>query len=214
MIEFENVKTNKRIRIYGISQVNHSKRHKMGLSIAEYCVADFIEYCNSKRKPVTYEYIWLKLALDKENFLSLAKSLLAKGYVVSEENQLKVTRLWLDEFMISVEWFNAFWFVRGKVFWGGSRKDAQVKFVKACRLFTPEFLIECRDNYIKFMAHPDNAFRHVMGASVFLSLETEKFKQDWLGDLRRLNNPLEKLPRHESIPRINFTREACKQLFQ
>ena len=58
MSEFEDVKTKKKEQIYGISQVNHQKRHKMGISIAEYCVADFIEYCISNRKPVTYEYIW------------------------------------------------------------------------------------------------------------------------------------------------------------
>jgi len=213
MSEFSDVKTKRRDTIYGFSQINHAKRHKMGLSIAEYCVADFIEYAASKRKPVTYEYIWRRLAFDKENFLSLAKNLQTKGYIVSEDNQLKVTRLWLDEFMVSDEWFDAFWFVKGKVFWPGPKKDAQAKFVKACKFFQPEFLIECRDNYIKFMAHPDNAFRQVMGASVFLNLETERFKQDWPGDLRRLKNPMEKLPRQE-IPRIEFTKETSKQLFQ
>ena len=155
-----------------------------------------------------------KLALDKENFLSLAKSLLTKGFIISENNKLKVTRLWLDEFMVGEEWFDAFWFVKGKTFWAGPRKDAQAKFVKACKFFTPEFLIECRDNYIRFLAHPDNRFRQVMGASVFLNLQTEKFKTDWLGELRRLKNPFEKLPRQDAIPRIDFTKEASKQLFQ
>lgn len=213
MSAFEDVITQDKIEIYGTSEINHCKRHTMGLTMAEYCVADFIQYANSKRKPITYPYVFVHLALDKEQFNSLSASLIQKGFVEVRNNELYVTRKWLDQFMVSEEWFDAFWFYKGKPFWPGSKKDAQAKFVKACKMYSPEFLIECRDRYLEFMRHPLNATRQLMGASVFLNLQTERFKEDWLGQLRRLKNPFEKVPKND-IKKIDFTKDAVEQLFQ
>jgi len=209
MNEFDNVTVKNNTEITGITTINHAKRVQMNLTIAEYTVADLIDYGNSTRKLLTYDYIWRKIGLDKENFLSIAKSLILKGYVNSQDG-IKVTRKWMDVFMIGDEWFDAFWFVRGEAYWPGAKKDAREKFIKVCKFYKPEFVIQCRDNYIRFMNHPDNGFRKVMGASVFLNLQTERFKEDWLGHLHRLKHPMEFLPK---VARVDFDKQKVTELF-
>ena len=209
MSEFDDIQVKDTNTIYGSTIINHAKRIQMDLSMAEYCVADFIEYANGKRKLVTYEYAYRRLGLKKELFIPLMTSLRNKGYITDEQNNIKVTRKWLDTFMVGAEWFDAFWNIRGKPYWPGSKKDAQKKFEKACYQYSPEFIIQCRDNYVKFMNHPANKFRQIMMATVFLNPETERFKEDWLGQLKRLNGKDLMEPRKVTI----LTAEEKKQLF-
>lgn len=188
MGEFDNIEVKKVDTIYGNTTINHAVRVRLGLSFAEYVMADFIDYANSKRKLVTYEYMYRRIGMkDKNQISTLTGSLRDKGMITIDGPNFKVTRLWMDAFMISEEWFNAFWNINGKPYWGGSKADAQKKFTLLCRKYTPEYLINCRDAYVKFMKHPKNDFRQVMGAPVFLNPETERFKEDWKLQLDRLN---------------------------
>jgi hypothetical protein len=197
--------------VYGLTTINHSKRAKMGLTMLHYCVADLVEYCNNKSRPLTYDYIYRKIAVEKEQFLSVAKSLVDLGFLEYSQDKLKVTRKWLDTFMIEEQWFEAFWLVKNQNFWPGSKKDAKANFIKACKFYPPEYLIKCRDYYIKFLNHPTNSYRKPMAATVFLNLQTERFKENWSDQLQRLINPNGKIAiRLEPT----FTIEEKEKLFQ
>ena len=210
MNAFETVVAKDSSVIYGTTTINHNKRCKMGLSTGEYVVADFVAYANSKRKMVTFEYALARTGYHKDDFLGILKSLVSKGFVEIHEPTIEVTRKWLDTFMIEEQWFESFWLVNGQAIWPGSKPDAKEKFVKAATMFSPEFIIECRDRYLKFMAHPENNFRKIMGAPVFLNLKTERFKEDWLGQLRRLNGEIA-LPRKLEKP---LTKAEKDKMFQ
>ena len=193
MSGFENLVSRRVNDVYGISTISHATRLKLGITNTEYIVADFILYCNSKTRPITYEYIYRKIGASKEQFNATVRILIDKGLTEFVHNEkgshLRVTRKWLDAFMIAEEWFEAFWLVNNKAFWPGSKKDALKKFKEACKLYTPEFLIKCRDSYIRFLSHPANSWRKVMGAPVFLGLDKERFKEDWIAQLKRIENP-------------------------
>lgn len=210
MSEFDNVTARNVDTIYGTTTIVHDKRDKLGITMAEYVVADFVAYANSKRKLVTFEYAYRRTGLKKDVIPGILKSLREKGLVEIDGQNLKVTRKWLDTFMIEAEWFESFWNVKGKPFWPGSKTDAKEKFIKACKFYSPEFLIQCRDNYIQFMSHSENSFRKTMGASVFLNLQTERFKEDWIGSLKRLKGEV-KMPRSVTA---ELTKQEKDKLFQ
>jgi hypothetical protein len=197
------------IDVYGTTTINHKIRVRLGLTMAEYVVMDFLDYALTKRKPITYEYSQRRTGLAREQFIQILASLRDKGFTqsVAEEGKLPTiipTRLWLDAFMIPKEWFESFWMVGENAYWPGSRKKAQQLFEKLCKTYSPEYLLKCKENYVTFMAHPANDWRKVMGAPVFLNPETERFKEDWSGQLKKIKAG-DTHPAEPRAPRITKT---------
>lgn len=208
---FEDFTVKQNNDVYGKSMINHAKRLNMKLSMKEYVVADFIDYCNSKSKQITFEYVWRKLAMERDEFMEVIRVLIRKDFVIqTDKSGLKVTRKWLDNFMVEDSWFDAFWNVNNKPWWTGSKKDAKSKFVRACKEYSPEFIISCRDHYIRFLNHPSNSYRPPMAAAVFLGMENERFKEDWSGQLKRLNGNI-KMPASLGTP---LDKQGKEELFK
>ena len=205
---FENFVVKETTDVYGTTTILHKQRTQLKLSTAEYVMADFIAYANSKNKPASLDYAKRRIGIKREKWNALLHSLIKKQIIIMDiKGNISVTRLWLDAFMIGEEWFEAFWLVKNKPFWPGSKKDAHKKFIKVCKKFDPEYIIRQRDAYIKFLAHPKNEFRSKMGAPVFLNPQTERFNEDWNQQLKDLDQP-QKKPR-----KINLSKEKKEELF-
>ena len=206
---FENIKTKgEDVNVYGNTVINHSIRISLGLTLAEYCVADFIEYAKCRGKIVTYEYAQRRLGLSRADVVIALKSLYTKGFAETNSNTVLMTEKWLNAFKVDEIWFDKFWLINGKPFWPGSKPDAKAKFAIVCRKYPPDYIISCRDHYLKFMAHPSNSFRQLMGAPVFLNPEKERFNEDWLGNLKRLDHKEFPQPKRDPI-----TREQKEAMF-
>lgn len=208
--KFDDFKTKELIEIYGSTTISHAKRVRMGLTIAEYTVADFVAYANSKRKLVTFEYAYRRIGLSKELLLPILASLRDKEFITIDGSNIRTTEKWDETFRISQQWFEEFWFYKGKAVWPGSKKEAQAQFEKTCREYEPQYIISCRDAYMDFMAHPDNSYRKLMGAAVFLNPKTERFNEQWRHQLHNLTGKHTPMPRQVE----KISRKEKENLFQ
>lgn len=210
---FSEFVTKNTVDVYGSTTINHRVRVKLGLSTAEYVAMDFIEYAFSKRKMATYEYAMRRTGFEKSQFLPLILKLRDRGFVETKEEdglvKLIPARLWLDAFMIGKEWFESFWNVRGKPWWPGSRKDAEKKFEKLCKVYSPEYIIQCKEDYVKFIEDPVNDWRKKMAASVFLNPDTERFREEWRRELKEMKHGVTREP---IKPKVN--KQEKDQLFE
>jgi hypothetical protein len=87
-------------KITGTTEINHSIKCKLGLTIDEYCFIDFLHKCYKKKEKVTLAMCWKQLGFDEIKSKSIKADLLQLCFIRRDE-ELKTyypCQQWLDEF--------------------------------------------------------------------------------------------------------------------
>ena len=179
-------------KIYGKTIIDHKIRTKLNLDINEYVLLDVIEILEIKKVIFTSDDIYRMTGIQSNDVLYYVKRLKNLEFITKRNNLPLVTDKWKKAFEISDNEFDTFWFKDGKPAWTGSKKDAKKKYALARKNNSTEYLLQQRDYYFTFLAHPENNFRQKMGCSVFLNLDKERFKEPWEIYLKELRGTKEK----------------------
>ena len=173
--------------VTGTSIINHQARVKLGLTMEEYAVMEYIEKCSRDSIPVSYTALYEKTGIEHDDAKVLFVDLWERNFIEVTQNlsMYKPTSKWHEGFSTIKNEFEEFWTskhfvtVNGKkcISWCGSKQDAINKFAKARKIESFEYLINQKNLYFKMIASSD--FRQVMGCSVFLNTETKRYSEDW-----------------------------------
>jgi hypothetical protein len=87
-------------KITRTTEINHSIRCKLGISVDEYCFIDLLYKCYKKKERVTLALCWKHLGFDELKAKSIKADLLELCFIKrDEENKTYIPcRQWLDEF--------------------------------------------------------------------------------------------------------------------
>lgn len=170
--------------IIGVSEINQRIRAKLNITCDQYCMLDLIYKCQSKKETLTYEMTFRRLGLSEEETKDQIRVLKDLGFVLKNGNKFEVSQSWISQFEVSVAEFEEFWIYKGKSYWTGSKKDAALKYTEARRFYSKEYLLNQRDGYFKLLELQE--FRVIMGASVFLNVKTERFRENFWEQAKRI----------------------------
>ena len=174
-------------KVIGHTTINHKIRITLNLTCDEYCLIDLIEKCKSKKIKFTYEESYKRLGYEKEVVNAIMNQLQGRKLLKWEEKEFRVTKLWIEQFEISQEEFDAFWepmkFQGRTIRWTGSKFDAQKKYIKARREYEGSYLYFQKQNYFRLLFEKPE--RPIMAASVFLNMETKRFIEEFHTQLSR-----------------------------
>ena len=173
------------VNVNGFTTINHSVRKSLHISMAEYVMLDFLEIIKKKRITYTESLCYIKTGLSAAEQNKILLTLISKNLC---NDSLNVTSLWIDAFGNLSGEFEAFWNktdAKGivKSCWTGSKKDAFDKYCKTRKKYSSDYLLSQRDHYFNFLDHTNSLSptfqRAKMGCSVFLSMTTQRFTEDF-----------------------------------
>ena len=171
------------IKIHGISEIIHSIRVKLKLSMEEYVFILFIEQHLFDKKTLTFTDVYLSTGIEKDAAKSLIMILRGKNFLVQEHGRITgVTNLWKNEFKISKTEFEK-WFKDGELKWTGSKKKGQELYKKARKKHSFNEMFEYRDNYFKLLkiTKERKSFnRQIMSVERFLGPTNELYLSNWI----------------------------------
>jgi hypothetical protein len=164
--------------ITGKTTINHRVATELKISLDQYCLLELIEKCEARREHFTMDLCYKRLGFQSGKVLKELTDLRILGFVEKRANNTpKVTLLWRNAFELNPNEFEIFWNKDGKCCWpGSSKKDAFSKYTAARKLYSAEYLLSQRNNYLNYLLVTN---RYIMGCSVFLGLEKENFNIDW-----------------------------------
>ena len=192
--------------INGVSEINQKFRHNLGITCDEYVLLDILYKLEVKKEPLTFDYTYRKLGLSTDETKSQIKSLMTKGYVTLKDKMFFVYDQWKKLFSISEGEFETFWVYKGKVYWTGSKPDAKKKYTECRKNYSAEYLLNQRDGYFALLELQKD-WRQVMGASVFLNPKTERFRENFYEQIKRIKPVIQKEEQQ-------LTAEKSKKLFE
>lgn len=165
----------------GHTTIIHSIRHRLNITLAEYCMMDFIVRSLARKKIVSYNRIYYHMGVEESVAKNILRSLLGKELIIKVPKGIEVTKKWSKHFIVNQEEFEEFYLnsETARVDWPGSRKDVFEKYKKARQHYSREHLMKCKYWYFKFLNLTENKFRKKMGGSVFLGLTKERFNENW-----------------------------------
>jgi hypothetical protein len=184
----------KRKKITGTTSINHEIRVSLGLTCAEYALMDYVYKLVKKNTPLDVGRIQDVLGFNIEEQQFILNELVSKGFIFPEDTPVpNITDKWISGFKdISAEFEMHFWKKDGKVFWTGSKKQSQLKYVNARKSYSMDFLVEQRNHYAKMLEYSrlDGFDRKVMMAERWLSAANEYYLTDWKSQWEELEKSL------------------------
>ena len=207
MINLNEFKSSETKTVQGTTVIHHNIRTKLKITCVQYVMMDFVQYCFDGKKDVNEDRCFRHTGIYWERASDLLKSLVLKELIeVHDKYRYKPTKKWYDAHKVEVEEnFAKFWKPNHGRKWTGSFADAKIKFARACTKYSPEYIIAQKEAYFKYLSHPDNLYRKVMGASVFLNLQTKRFTEEWT---------VEQPKQVADTKRSNMTLEERKKLYE
>lgn len=198
----------------GITIINHRIRLKLGLTMEEYAMLDFIHNkCFLQNKDFTFERIERYTGLDKDQAAKVIYELNARGMIYKKEGKIHVSNQWAEKHgQETDDAFEIFWQKEENKSWPGSKKVAKTLFMKLLDLgITTEFLIARKRAYFDYLRQPEASYRQTMMATVFLNEKTERYNEPWEDYTAELKGKRNGWP--TEVTNSNITLEAKEHLF-
>ena len=195
-------------KITGKTTISHRNRIKLGITCMQYCILELIEKSVARHESLTEQFFYQKIGIQKEELYKELHKLATLEFITKNtDGSPKVTQKWLSAFDIPMEEFEEFWNRNERCAWPGSSKKETLKKYKEVREFySAAYLLRKRNEYLEFLVRKENDFRQIMGCSVFLNLDKERFNIDWKNASKEtLQEPI---PVNKSVVAINH-----KELF-
>lgn len=181
--------------IMGSTLINHGPRIKLGITCNEYCLVTMILYCKKKDKPFDEDRVYRHLGYSWEQVQIILTNLKEKDIIRITEGKFTITKKWKayhnvhkrDEFDDFVKPYLG-------IQWPGSMPEARQKYDMACEKVGPAHLLERKHAYFEFLKKPENSYRKVMQATVFLNPNKERYNENWEGNIDSSNKLKESIP--------------------
>jgi hypothetical protein len=166
------MESSKKQIVRGSSLINHNVRQKLGLSVSEYVLLQFIQDMYEDGMGISEFAMWTMLGISQEMFGSGLMLLQSKNLVVGSESTLRPYPQWDKAHKEKGFEFGLFWqpvTIEGDVIeWRNSSKtSAKWKMGEVLKAVPIEYLIYSKLRYF-FSKWESKSFDYVMGAPVFL----------------------------------------------
>ena len=167
--------------ILGTSIINHKIRVKLGLTLNEYCVLDFLYSRMIAKKPVLSiakesDALWKDLGVRPFNIVDNVLCLGEKDLI--EENkkgEIIPTQLWIDEFEKGWEKeFTTLWDTYGHI---GNESEAKARYKLVRKITTLDHLLKRHQVYQKHLDERD--WKQKMQLTVWLNPKKMKWDDDY-----------------------------------
>lgn len=144
----------------GTTFINHGVRVRLGLSLQEYTVMQFLADCKEKKITINEESFISLIGVHYIHVVPIMDELQKKGLIIGTLPNHK----WSNEF---IEDIDRLWSVHKK----GSRAKAKERLSKVLKKITIEELIVKLTEYVK--SKPPEEFEYLKGLDVWLNPKTE-----------------------------------------
>ena len=210
--------------VHGTSVIDHKLRVKMGLMMVEYVMLDFIHRVTIQKKAIDYGRIrrWTGLT-DANEIRRIIGVLENKGLIIVEDliedgkakRRIKGVSRKFQNICHTKEDddFETFWSPAFEKKWTGSKQEAKKLFQVACSKFGASHVLNQKFNYFKFLSLPENAYRSVMMATVFLNMTKQRFNEPWDEYLATSIEKTNLLQTHEVVKPSTTTLEDHEKAF-
>lgn len=132
------------MKITGTSLINHDIRIKLNLTLAEYCVMQFLfEWWQVNKKMPDIEALYKGIGITPKVFSEIGSQLSVKKLI---DEDYKCTDKWNTHFKADITEFNRLWAIHDK----GSKIKAKQRFVKVIKTITIDELESKLKAYIAY----------------------------------------------------------------
>lgn len=184
--------------IHGTTIINHRARHKLKISCDEYVLLDLIHKLTIKNKTLSKERIKNWIGFEYEDIKPIFKSVKEKGLYekftdVKGITRYKVSKRYQTIHKIEMDDdYEEFWRPSNTRSWHGSKKAGKDLYKKLIDKYGSQYINAQKEAYFRYLEHPEVAWKTVMNVTTFLSLEKERFSENWneyLKDVQRRKKP-------------------------
>lgn len=147
------------MQVTGTTFINHGVRVRLGLSLQEYTVMQFLADCKDKKLMPGEKSLEL-IGVHYYNLIEIIDSLQKKGFLID----LYPNHKWSNEF---IEDIDRLWSIHKK----GSKATARERLSKVLKKIAIEELIVKLTEYVK--SKPPEEFEYLKGLDVWLNPKTE-----------------------------------------
>ncbi len=159
--------------VTGTTLINHKIRLKLGLTLREYVVCDFIHsYIYETKKARTFGE-WFKGTGFYPRMIHLTyERLLNKGVLFKDtDGMVKTTVMWNKHFPNDRENFNQIWRLHNV----GNKQQAQKVFIASCKVDTFENILKGTERYVEWLKESDQFPMHT---STFLNPNYKRWNDE------------------------------------